>query len=204
MSVASCSCTLVSPVDVECAGRPLTDAVAPNTCFCEHQAQSVFSIPCLRTPGTRQCSFNTSHCCRTMQFSMCPRCCRSSHMPQLPWGAAQHSARAFPLGRRAAATPARAAVDDARSKADDGSWPRRAQPDEMKNGSSPGRSWDDGGVTASVDDAQLAKNRETFLLRLASLGFGVRLRDAASRLQCQKCSPPQYERRPHCGPNGSQ
>ncbi len=111
-----------------------------------------------------------------MQRSTSSRCCCGRHVPPLPWGAPQQSARARPSVRRASATPARASVDDARSETEGSSWPRRAQPDDAKSGG-PGRSYDDAGVTASVDEAQLAKNRETFLLRLASLGFGVRLKE---------------------------
>lgn len=122
-----------------------------------------------------------------MQRSTSPRCCCGRRVPPLPWGAPQQSARARPSVRRAAATPARASVDDARSETEGSSWPRRAQPDDAKNGG-PGRSYDDAGVTASVDDAQLAKNRETFLLRLASLGFGVRSEGIVSHLLCTMCA----------------
>lgn len=47
-------------------------------------------------------------------------------------------------------------------------WPRVAEPDN--GSSSDDAKWDEG---STVDEAALAKNRETFLLRLASLGFGA-------------------------------
>ena len=78
-----------------------------------------------------------------------------------------------PLGPRAAA--------DEGSRQPSEEWPRRAQPDAVDSNR------DDASWTSarSIDDAQLAKNRETFLLRLASLGFGVR----TCKMTWQKCNP---------------
>jgi hypothetical protein len=73
-------------------------------------------------------------------------------------------------GSRRAGMPVRvgATADEGSSQTSE-EWPRRAQPDKVdSNGDD--TSW---ASARSIDEAQLAKNRETFLLRLASLGFGV-------------------------------
>lgn len=83
-----------------------------------------------------------------------------------------HAAHAEQSGdhtcRRGACTAARASVDDSGRQSDE--WPRRGQPDLEDNANGEDPSWSTAG---SIDEAQLAKNRETFLLRLASLGFGA-------------------------------
>ena len=87
------------------------------------------------------------------------------------WPAARHSsAMGFRSGQRAAKPFETRATADEGSRQTPQEWPRRAQPDAIDSNR------DDASLTSarSIDDAQLAKNRETFLLRLASLGFGVR------------------------------
>ena len=62
---------------------------------------------------------------------------------------------------------------DPDSSSESKTWPRHAKPDASKSADRLGASWEESDVSSSIDEAQLAKNRETFLLRLASLGFGV-------------------------------
>lgn len=99
------------------------------------------------------------------------------------WSAARHSrcAMGFRSGRRAGRPLGTRAAADEGSRQPSEEWPRRAQPDAVDSNR------DDASWTSarSIDDAQLAKNRETFLLRLASLGFGVR----ACNMTWPKCNP---------------